>query len=53
MEFEVRVFLDFNFLFDDGIVFLNGKVFLENGKYLVYGISKSGFDWIIIKVLLV
>jgi prolyl oligopeptidase len=39
------VLLDPNKLSEDGTVALSGIAISDNGKYLAYGISKSGSDW--------
>lgn len=45
--------LDLNILSDDGIIFLVFMRFSEDVVYLVYGLSVSGSDWVIIKVMCV
>ena len=40
-----NVLLDPNKLSDDGTIALSGYSVSEDGKYLAYGISKSGSDW--------
>jgi prolyl oligopeptidase len=42
---EGRVLLDPNLLSDDGTVALAGTAMSKDGKYLAYGISRSGSDW--------
>jgi prolyl oligopeptidase len=42
---EPLVLLDPNKLSEDGTVALSGIEISDNGKYLAYGISKSGSDW--------
>ena len=46
-----RVFLDPNTLSDDGTVALQSVSFSHNGKYVAYGISRSGSDWLEFYVL--
>jgi prolyl oligopeptidase len=41
-----RILLDPNTLSKDGTSALNGFAISEDGKYLAYGISKSGSDWV-------
>lgn len=45
LEDEPIVLLDPNQLSTDGTVALSGIAISDNGKYLAYGISKSGSDW--------
>lgn len=43
--------LDPNRLSDDGTVALSTYNVSEDAKYLAYGISSSGSDWVTIKVM--
>ncbi|MFM2431259.1 MAG: hypothetical protein RLZZ511_2472 [Cyanobacteriota bacterium] len=45
LEDEPIVLLDPNQLSTDGTVALSGIAISDNGKYIAYGISKSGSDW--------
>jgi prolyl oligopeptidase len=45
------VLLDPNSLSEDGTVALSTAAISEDGKYLAYGISESGSDWVSIKVM--
>ncbi|SOV01817.1 related to Prolyl endopeptidase [Ustilago sp. UG-2017a] len=40
-----KIFFDSNLLSADGIVALSFTTFSHSGKYMAYGISKSGSDW--------
>lgn len=46
-----EVLLDPNTLSEDGTVALSIKRFSENAEFLAYGLSRSGSDWLTIKVL--
>ncbi|CAA0813371.1 Prolyl oligopeptidase family protein [Striga hermonthica] len=48
---EPEVLLDPNTLSEDGTVALNTYAVSEDAKYLAYGISYSGSDWVTIKVM--
>ncbi|GER38782.1 prolyl oligopeptidase [Striga asiatica] len=48
---EPEVLLDPNTLSEDGTVALNTYAVSEEAKYLAYGISYSGSDWVTIKVM--
>ncbi|KAF3321141.1 prolyl endopeptidase [Carex littledalei] len=50
LEGEAEVLLDPNSLSKDGTVALSTTAISEDGKYLAYGISESGSDWVSIKV---
>lgn len=51
LEAEPEVLLDPNTLSDDGTVSLNTLSISEDAKYLAYGLSSSGSDWVTIKVI--
>jgi prolyl oligopeptidase len=50
LEGDARVLLDPNKLSADGTVALSGQAVSEDGKYLAYGLSSSGSDWMEWKV---
>jgi prolyl oligopeptidase len=51
LESEAEILLDPNTLSDDGTVSLNTLSISEDAKYLAYGLSSSGSDWVTIKVM--
>lgn len=51
MDGEAEVLLDPNKLSDDGTVALTMSSVSRDGKYLAYGLSTSGSDWVTIKVM--
>lgn len=51
MDGEPEVLLDPNTLSEDGTVALSIHAVSEDAKYLAYGISSSGSDWVTIKVM--
>ncbi|MEL6776997.1 MAG: prolyl oligopeptidase family serine peptidase [Cyanobacteria bacterium J06597_16] len=46
LDAEPTVLLDPNTLSDDGTVALSGIAISENAKYLAYGLSTAGSDWV-------
>ncbi len=53
MDGKPEVLLDPNALSEDGTVALNTETVSvsEDAKYLAYGVSSSGSDWVTVKVL--
>lgn len=51
MDGEPEVLLDPNSLSEDGTVALNTYSVSKDAKYLAYGLSTSGSDWVTIKVM--
>ncbi|KAG1355374.1 prolyl endopeptidase [Cocos nucifera] len=51
LDAEAEVLLDPNGLSEDGTVALSISSVSKDGKYLAYGLSASGSDWVTIKVM--
>ena len=51
LEGEAEVLLDPNALSEDGTVSLNTLSVSKDAKFLAYGLSSSGSDWVTIKVM--
>lgn len=48
---EQSVLIDPNQLSEDGTASINGMGFSKDGKYMAYGISRAGSDWVEINVM--
>lgn len=51
LDSDADVLLDPNALSEDGTVALTAAEISRDGKYLAYGLSSSGSDWVTIKVM--
>jgi len=51
LDGEQEVLLDPNTLSDDGTASINGMGFSKDAKYMAYGISRAGSDWVEINVM--
>ncbi|CAH2067535.1 unnamed protein product [Thlaspi arvense] len=51
LDAEPEVLLDPNTLSDDGTVSMNTFSVSEDAKYLAYGLSSSGSDWVTVKLI--
>lgn len=51
LEGEQEVLLDPNTLSEDGTASINGMGFSKDAKYMAYGISRAGSDWVEINVM--
>ncbi|XP_053958448.1 prolyl endopeptidase [Anastrepha ludens] len=50
LEDKPKIFLDPNTWSEDGTIALSQKSFSEDGKYMAYGISENGSDWLKIRI---
>lgn len=51
LDAEAEVLLDPNTLSKDGTIALSTYSISEDGKYIAYGLSESGSDWVTIRVM--
>ena len=51
LDGEQEVLLDPNSLSEDGTASINGMGFSKDAKYMAYGISRAGSDWVEINVM--
>ncbi|MBL4709806.1 MAG: S9 family peptidase [Flavobacteriales bacterium] len=51
LDGEQKILLDPNTMSEDGTTSLNGMGFSKDDKYMAYGISKAGSDWVEIHVM--
>lgn len=50
MKSEPKVFLDPNKMSDDGTTSISATAYSEDGKFMAYGYSEKGSDWVTVKV---
>lgn len=51
LDGEQKVLLDPNTMSEDGTASINGMGFSKDAKYMAYGISRAGSDWVEINVM--